>query len=320
MPSVMDGVNQRTQLVGKNRLELLLFNLGERQRYGINVFKVQEVIHCPTLTTMPNSAGCVRGIVNMRGKTISVIDLRMALGKSGMTDLTKSYVIVTEYNRKVQGLLVSGVDRIVNMNWNEVMPPPQGMGKRSYLTAVTRIDNELVEIIDVEKVLAEITGQATDVSESVKAEGNIEQNARYHVLVVDDSAVARNQIKRALDQIGMTTILANNGVEGLDVLKKFIADGSDINDHVSFVISDIEMPQMDGYTMTSEIRKNSDLMKLYVLMHTSLSGVFNNKLVEKAGADQFLPKFNPDEFAHAMNELIASGKVKPVIHTAGQKN
>lgn len=312
----MDGVNQRTQLVGKNRLELLLFNLGERQRYGINVFKVQEVIQCPPLTTMPKSASAVRGIVNMRGRTISVIDLRMAMGKSTIVDVDKSYVIVTEYNRKVQGLMVNGVDRIINMNWNEVLPPPLGMGKRSYLTAVTRIDDALIEIIDVEKVLAEISGQETEVSVDVRAEGSAERNALYHVLVVDDSSVARNQIKRTLDQIGVTCTLANNGAEGLDLLKACVADGSSVYDHFSFVISDIEMPQMDGYTMASEIRKEPGLSRIYIVMHTSLSGVFNSKLVEKAGADQFMPKFNADEFAHTMQQLISSGKVKPVAQPA----
>lgn len=312
MASVMDGVNQRTQMVGQNRLELLLFNLGERQRYGINVFKVQEVIQCPALTAMPKSAYAVRGIVNMRGRTIPVIDLRMAVGKSAIEEITKAYVIVTEYNRKVQGLLVQGVDRIINMNWSDILPPPQGMGKGTYLTAVTRVDEELIEIIDVEKVLAEISGTGQDVSGEIRAEGEESNNASYHILVVDDSSVARNQIKRTLEQIGLTCTLANNGEEGLAQLRAWVADGSAISDHISFVISDIEMPKMDGYTLTSEIRRDPDLNKLYIIMHTSLSGVFNSKLVEKVGADQFLPKFHPDEFARVILDIIQSGAVKAI--------
>lgn len=315
MASVMDGVNQRTQMVGQNRLELLLFNLGERQRYGINVFKVQEVIQCPALTAMPKSAFAVRGIVNMRGRTIPVIDLRMAVGKSAIEELTKAYVIVTEYNRKVQGLLVQGVDRIINMNWSDILPPPQGMGKGTYLTAVTRVDEELIEIIDVEKVLAEISGTGQDVSGEIRAEGEESNNASYHILVVDDSSVARNQIKRTLEQIGLTCTLANNGEEGLAQLRAWVADGSAISDHISFVISDIEMPKMDGYTLTSEIRRDPDLNKLYIIMHTSLSGVFNSKLVEKVGADQFLPKFHPDEFARVILDIIQTGAVKAITST-----
>ncbi|HFB98968.1 MAG TPA: purine-binding chemotaxis protein CheW, partial [Bryobacterales bacterium] len=134
MAGILDGVDQRTQLVGQNRLELLLFTLGDRQRYGINVFKVQEVIHCPTLTAVPHAHPIVRGIANMRGRTIPVMDLARAIGKRPLPEGSDLFVIITEYNRSVQGFLVSAVDRIVNMNWEEILPPPKGMGKDNYLT------------------------------------------------------------------------------------------------------------------------------------------------------------------------------------------
>jgi len=311
MAGVMEGVDLRTQMVGENRLELLLFHLAGKQRYGINVFKVQEVIQCPPLTSVPNSAHCVRGIVNMRGKTITIIDLGMAMGKSPVEDPSKGYVIVTEFNRKIQGMLVNRVDRIINMNWGEIMPPPAGMGSTAYLTAVTRIDDELIEIIDVEKVLSEIIGQKSDVSEAILSERDEEQV--YRIMVVDDSSVARNQVKRTLEQLGIEVILANDGAEGLNKLKALAEQNEgNIKKHLSMIISDVEMPKMDGYTLTTEIRKDPLLKDLFIVLHTSLSGVFNKQMVQKVGANEFLAKFQPDELATLVLDVTKAGKVKAV--------
>src|SRR5471032_2618933 len=165
MAGVMDSVNQRTQLVGQNRLELLLFRLDGQQLYGINVFKVREVLQCPKLTVMPKSSPVVCGVANIRGATIPILDLAMATGSGRLLDQSNPFVIITEYNTKTQGFLVRSVERIVNMNWEEIHPPPKGTGRDHYLTAVTRVDNQLVEIIDVEKILAEVA----PVSESISA-------------------------------------------------------------------------------------------------------------------------------------------------------
>jgi len=165
MSGVLANVDLRTQLAGHNRLELLLFRLDSNQLFGINVFKVQEVIQCPPLTQVPDSHPVVSGITNMRGRTITVMDLGKAIGVSGVAVPEDNFVVVTEYNQHVQGFLVGGVDRIVNMNWGDILPPPKGIGNDNYLTAVTRVDGELVEIIDVEKVLSEVVGWAEEVSQ-----------------------------------------------------------------------------------------------------------------------------------------------------------
>lgn len=158
MTSLLDGVNQRTRLAGQNRLELLLFRLGGRQRYGINVFKVREAIACPPLTRFPGANPVVRGAAKIRGQTISVFDLAQGIGKQPIADPAQSFVIITEYNRSVQGFLVSQVERIVNTSWADILPPPSASGSNHYMTAVTRVDDELVQIIDVEKVMAEVLG------------------------------------------------------------------------------------------------------------------------------------------------------------------
>jgi len=307
MAGILDSVNQRTQLVGQNRLELLLFKLNGRQRFGINVFKVREVLQCPPLTSMPKSNTYIRGVAHIRGQTISVIDLSMAVGGRPIKSIEDGFIIIAEYNRTVQGFLVGGVERIVNMNWEKIMPPPSGAGRYSYLTAVTEIENELVEILDVEKILNEICPVNTEVSSEVAESGDIQKDLGERIVfIADDSAVARNQVKRALEPLGVQTELAKNGKEALVRLKEIakLDCQTDITERVALLISDVEMPEMDGYTLTAEIKADPKLAPLHVILHTSLSGVFNQAMIEKVGADDFIAKFNPDELATAVKKWV----------------
>jgi two-component system chemotaxis response regulator CheV len=303
MASILDSVNQRTQLVGQNRLELLLFRLNGRQRFGINVFKVREVLQCPPLTVMPKLNSCIRGVAHIRGQTISVIDLSMAVGKRPIEDLSKCFIIISEYNRSVQGFLVHSVERIINMNWESILPPPKGAGRINYMTAVTEVDGELVEILDVERILNEISPVATDVSEELVQASVDHPTLGRPVLVADDSSVARKQVQRALEAIGVECVLAKDGREALNMLLEMTKNGP-IKDQVALVISDIEMPEMDGYTFTAEIRNNPNLKDLHVILHTSLSGVFNQAMVQKVGANNFIAKFQPDELAKAVQNAL----------------
>lgn len=304
MSSILDTVNQRTQMVGKNRLELLMFVLRGKQLYGINVFKVREVIQCPPLTTMPGCHPVVRGIAQIRGKAISVIDLSMAVGGGALEQEQNCFVVIAEYNRKVQGFLVRAVERIVNMKWSDIHPPPKGSGNDHYLTAVTNIDDKMVEIIDVEKILSEITPNNAQVSEEVIAQSNDEASQERCILIADDSSVARNQIKRTVEQLGYKTKIFNDGKACHDYLVGEAMDGNSIEGNISMLISDIEMPEMDGYTLTAAIRNNDKLSHMWVILHTSLSGVFNEAMVKKVGADDFIAKFNPDELAKAIQKRI----------------
>ncbi|WP_426358532.1 chemotaxis protein [Pseudocolwellia sp. HL-MZ19] len=305
MASILDSVNQRTQLVGQNRLELLLFKLVGRQRFGINVFKVREVLQCPRLTPMPKQDKYIKGIAHIRGQTISVIDLSKATGGPAIEQTENSFIIIAEYNRSVQGFLVASVERITTLSWKDVMPPPEGAGKSSYLTAVTEIDNEMVSILDVEKILNEINPVSTELSEGVADVTVGEQVGDKLVMIADDSAVARNQVKRALAPLGLNIILAKNGQEALDQLQE-IAETCEnsITEKVALMISDIEMPEMDGYTLTAEVKATEKMRALPIILHTSLSGIFNNAMVEKVGADDFIPKFNPDELATAVKKWL----------------
>jgi two-component system chemotaxis response regulator CheV len=281
---------------------LLLFRLVGKQLYGINVFKVKEVIQCPPLTNIPRPHKAVRGIANMRGKTITIMDLSVSIGGPSLGDVTERFIVITEYNRQTQGLLVGSVDRIVNMNWEEILSPPKGVTEDSYMTAVTRVDGEMVEIVDVEKVLKEIVGGSETVSEGIVDESIREEV--QHVLVVDDSNVARKQVKHVLDQLGVETTLCNNGQEALGQLRAWVDGGKNLNEWLPLIISDVEMPVMDGYTLTTEIRKDPELQHLHVVLHTSLSGVFNESMIKQVGADSFLAKYEPDDLATLVQERL----------------
>lgn len=306
MAGILDSVNQRTQLVGQNRLELLLFRLAGRQRFGINVFKVREVLQCPPLTAIPKRNKFVKGIAHIRGQTISVIDLSLATGGRPIENTKDSFIIIAEYNRSVQGFLVHSVERIININWEAIMPPPKGTGGRSsYLTAVTEIDKELVEIIDVEKILEEISPSPTALTKEFEVAAISESLGDRTILIADDSAVARNQVKRALEDLGVSMHLVKNGREALTYLQETAKScHSSVTEKIGLLISDIEMPDMDGYTLTAEIRMDPLLKPLHVILHTSLSGVFNQQMVQKVGADDFIAKFNPDELAESVRKWL----------------
>lgn len=305
MTKLMDNINSRTQLVGQNRLELLMFQLGTRQRFGINVFKVREVIKCPPLTRAPQSHPVIRGIANMRGKTITIMDLAMAVGHPPIENIDEAFIIISEYNRHVQGFLVSGVDRIVNMNWEEIKAPPRGLGIVSFLTAVTKVDNELVEIIDVEKVMADTLGYSDEVDSSITEGASVEDVHKKHVLVVDDSSMARKQIIKVLEKMEVSYSQACNGKEAYDMLLEWAADGSQsVKEKCSLVLSDVEMPEMDGYTLTKKIKEHDVLGSLTVLLHSSLSGAFNESMVKKVGADDFLAKYDANDLARRVLEHL----------------
>lgn len=308
MIGVMDSVNELTEVVGQNRMELLLFKLsGLRQRYGINVFKVREVLPCPRLTVMPKLQKYVIGVAHIRGQTISVIDLAYAIGGRPSRDIEKCFIIIAEYNRSTHAFLVSSVERILNMNWDKIMPPPKGAGDSNYMTAVTEIDGELVEILDVEKILEEISPsklEKQDLDEVYDEEfSKLIQQHKPKVLVADDSRVALNQVTAATEKLNLEVIKAHDGREAYNILREMAAKGP-INQQVALVISDVEMPEMDGYTLCASIRKDPSLKPAYVILHTSLSGVFNLGMVSKAGANDFIPKFNPLELAKAVKKGI----------------
>ena len=308
MSGLLASIDSRTNLVGENRLELLMFHLKGQQTFAINVFKIQEVVQVPPLTEVPRSHPAVCGIAHLRDRAVPVIDLNVAIGRSPLPRDESCNLIVTEYNRSIQGFVIGAVDRIVNLNWDSILPPPKASGNAHFLTAFTRINEKIVEILDVERVLADIIPPSTVVSEEVRDSSLKELigDQRIEILSVDDSSTARNQIRGALESLDLNidVVHASDGLKGLEMLKQMAADGADVANRFLMLITDAEMPEMDGYRLTSEIRSDERLKDLFVVMHTSLSGSFNETMTKKVGCDGFLSNFRPDELATLVQDRI----------------
>ncbi|MDA7746927.1 chemotaxis protein CheV [Psychromonas sp.] len=308
MANLMDTIDQRTNLVGENRLELLLFHLSGRQLFALNVFKVKEVVKLPALNKLPNSHYHIDGVATIRGESIPVINLKAAIGLQPLQADAESNLIITEYNRTVQGFLVGKVEHIVNMTWGEIMEPPSTVGRNHYLTAITKLKEggkeELVEIIDVEKVLAEILHYKIDISEGVVDQNILSEFVGRKILHADDSSTARKQVSSTLEQLGIEIIPAKNGLEALTILKTWIEEGKNVEEELLMLITDAEMPAMDGYKLTNEIRNDPAMCELFVVLNTSLSGDFNKAMVKKVGCNEFLSKFQPDELVKVVQERL----------------
>ncbi|MFT5675853.1 MAG: two-component system chemotaxis response regulator CheV [Paraglaciecola sp.] len=314
MSGILSSVDQRTQLVGENRLELLMFKLGTRHTFAINVFKVKEVITIPVLNKMPGSHANLSGVTNYRGTSIPVINLRASIKMSASSESHgDGNVIITEYNRSVQGFLIGQIMSIVNTTWSEIHPPPTAVGKNNYLTAITQVEvdgkKEIVEIIDVEKVLAEIIEYDTTISKEILDEEVAAHLVGHSILVVDDSATARWQIRETLSQLGLNIIEQKDGLKALNLLRSWADEGIKVTDKILMMFTDAEMPEMDGYRLTAEVRDDPRMSDLFITLNTSLSGSFNQAMVEKVGCNRFISKFQPDQLVDVvqqrMRELLA---------------
>lgn len=306
MSGINSTVNQRTNMAGQNRLELLLFGLNSNQEYGINVFKVREVLPCPDLTGIPKQHSSLKGLAHIRGETIPVIDLAEAIGETAIAEDQRAgcFLIVTEYNRMVLSFLVRKVDRILPTKWDRISAPPMELAGGNYLTAVVENDGRLIEILDVEQVLSDLIPVSTEVNKNIATKEVKNQAGEHHILIVDDSSVARMQMKKALESLSVKVTTAKNGRAALDILLRLADKDIDMSSLFLMVISDIEMPEMDGYSLVKKIREDARLRSMHVVLHSSLSGRFNLSMVKRVGADAFIGKFNADELASTVIERM----------------
>ena len=317
MSDLLKNIDARTRLAGTNKLEILLFSLGtdartgRRETYGINVFKVREVMRTPPITSAPEMPPSVEGMVSLRGVLVPVVDLARY---AGIGDGAKREImIVTEYNGHTQGFLVEAVDTILRLDWAQMrVPPAMLMAKLGGLvTAVTELpNNELVMMLDVEKVLAETAG--SDDEHLFKGIEPLDEE-NVTILYADDSSVARNQIARTLDVLKVRGIAAVNGRAAWDELDKIAraadANGRKMRDVVRLVLTDIEMPEMDGYILTKKIKSDPRFEGIPVLMHSSLSGMSNQQLGLSVGVDEYVPKFEPQRLSSTLRRLLGKGGV-----------
>lgn len=299
--ALLDSVESHTRLAGHNRVAMLLFRLGDKQLFGINVFKVREVLRKPLMEKLPGMHEWLAGSFDYRGKTIPAIDLAQAMGYRPLADVDSAHLVVTEFSRSMQGFLVADFQRIVHCTGESLEAPSTTLGFGNRVNAVSRIEGQLMAVVDVEQVLASIDGAPADVSAHIQHEAGNRQPSQRRVLVVDDSTVARQRVVAVLKHLNIECVIAQDGQEALEFLTDTL-DGE--SEKVGLVISDIEMPRLDGYALTRAVRETPALRQLKVVLHSSLSGVFNETLVREVGADRFIAKFQPDLLAKTVLELI----------------
>ncbi|MBF0124575.1 MAG: chemotaxis protein CheV [Magnetococcales bacterium] len=290
----MDDIDRRTNLAFSNEMEMLTFFLTDGQLYGLNVFKIIEILECPkTVTRMPHAHAAVVGAIDFRGHAVPLIDLSYALGMEA-TDRSVgvSYVLICEYSTTTQGLLISRPNMLIHKSWDDVNRPEGSLYDTTYLTAITYHDDQPVQILDVEKILSEIIGIDDTVATDLVEKGQHLVMKEHHILAVDDSKAARSMIHSALEQLGIQHTLFDNAASALEALEASVADGQTCP--YTIVFSDIEMPIMDGFTFTRKVKANPKLAGIYLALHSSLSNKSNEHKAKQMGADGFIPKFQPN--------------------------
>jgi two-component system, chemotaxis family, chemotaxis protein CheV len=305
--TLMESVDARTKLAGSNRMEILLFSLGTHETFGINVFKVREVCRTPAITKAPNMPGGVEGLISLRGNVIPVLSLAKVMRLSDAPAGLGTSMMVTEYSKRTLGFLVHGVDRIIRVDWQKVKAPESVVSNDlgAYITAITELpDGKLVSIVDVEQILANTFGDSII--------GQIERmdaGRDFNVFFVDDSAVARRKIAEVLDKLGVKHKHALNGQEAWTRLSGMAAHcqqlGSSLRDEVNLILVDAEMPEMDGYVLTKNIKSDPRFQGIPVVMHSSLSSEANRAMGKNVGVDAYVAKFDAE---------ILAGTIRPMLN------
>ena len=301
-----DEIDEKTKLAGSNKLELLLFDLGTRETFGINVFKIKEVMPCPKITRMPNSSRGMKGVFSLRGNVLPALDLCHFLGLPDLSEDTPRNLIVTEYSQSSQGFIVGKIDRIIRVDWEVVKAPKAIFGQASgpeKITAITELEGgRLVSILDVEQILFDAFGDSK--MPSLRQEPKSLAGGEGIVFFADDSGIARRKISEVLDHLGVSFQLAESGLEAWSKLDGLATGaqsaGKRVKDVVKLILTDAEMPEMDGYVLTKKIKGDARFEGVPVVMHSSLSSQANRAMGAAVGVDGYVAKFDPHNLADAI--------------------
>jgi len=303
--NLLDGVDARTRLAGSNQMEILLFSLGTREIFGINVFKVREVGRTPHITKTPNMPKGVEGLISLRGNVIPVLSLASFLDLENPPEGLGKTMMVAEYSKRTLGFLVHEVDRIIRVDWEKVKAPESVLSaNQGLITAVIELSGgHLVSILDVEQILANAFGEAVIVDippARVREETSI--------FFVDDSVVARKKITEVLDKLGVKHKHATNGAEAWTRLQAIAAHaqqmGVPLREEINLILVDAEMPEMDGYVLTKNIKSDSRFEGVPVVMHSSLSSEANRAMGKSVGVDAYVAKFDAEVLADTLRPLV----------------
>ena len=303
--TILEAVDARTRLAGSNKMEILLFSLGTGETFGINVFKVREITHAPPITQAPNLPPGVEGVISLRGNIIPVLSLGRFVNIDAPVSAYPT-MMITEFNRRTQGFLLHDVDHIVRVAWDKVRAPDSMVsGGHGIITAITRLpDGRLVSILDVEQVLASVFGEHVipDIAPADATDAA--------VFFVDDSIIARKEIAMVLEKLGTQHHHAKNGAEAWERLQQHAsraqAEGIPLRQRLRLILTDAEMPEMDGYVLTRFIKEDPRFNGIPVVMHSSLSSEANKAMGKRVGADAYVAKFDPVMLANTLRPWLGA--------------
>lgn len=317
MSTVLQEVDERSRLAGTNKFELLLFRLGadpggRRELFGINVFKVREALVMPQVTAMPGAPQHVLGVANIRGQIVPVIDLPALVG---CTPKGLNILVVTEYERSVQGFAVEDVEEIVRLEWSQVLSA-EANAVGGMVTSIARLDDgdqtRLALVLDVEKVLRDVLPSRVQEVKPEAVGQRLQIKPGSVILAADDSFVARSQIEKVLQALQAPYIMTKTGKEAWEKLQALAhdakAEGKDVRDKVAAVLTDLEMPEMDGFTLTRKIKEDERFKAIPVVVHSSLTGQANQEHAQKVGAEGFVGKFVAEELGAALRKVVSGGE------------
>lgn len=320
MATAQREIDERTNLTGSNMFELLLFQLGsnsnkeQAELFGINVFKVREIVIIPEITAIAGAPNYSRGVVRLRDQVIPVFDLPAIVGCKPAKEPT--LMIVTEYARSTQAFIVDSVEDIVRLEWSQVISAEASDVGESLVTSIAHLDHDrmgqrLVQVLDVEEILQKISpvkAKHRDQLKTVQNQAQVTIKPGTIVLAADDSGVARALMAQTLQTIGLPFEMMKSGKEAWDRLNALAqqaqTEGKTIYDKVSLILSDLEMPEMDGFTLTRNIKNDPRFNQIPVVIHSSLSGDTNAELVRRSGADGYVVKFATEELAKALADAL----------------
>ncbi|GKS88543.1 MULTISPECIES: chemotaxis protein [unclassified Acidovorax] len=317
MKAVQQEIDERTNLTGTNKFELLLFrlgideNLGKSELFGINVFKIREIVAMPSITPIAGATPHSLGVVNLRGQIIPVLDLPSIVGCKPQTGL--NIMLVTEYARTTQAFAVESVEDIVRLDWKQVLSAEASGTGGQLVTSIARLDgntdgSRLAQVLDVEAILQMVSPSDEHKVDPEKVGPRLKLKPGTMILAADDSFVARSLIEKELQALHAPYEMTKSGKEAWDRLNAIAraaeADGKTAADRVALVLTDLEMPEMDGFTLTRNIKQDARLNKIPVVIHSSLSGSANEDHVRSVGADGYVAKFVAEDLAETMRRVL----------------
>ena len=289
---------------GTNELEILEFKVSGNY-YGINVAKVKEIMKYQSLTPIPNGHPNLEGAFNTRGETISIINLAKCLGMKEEADSDKDMFLLTGFNDLSSGFHVNEVVGIHRVNWSQIIKPDSMISnsKSSVTTGIINIDGKLVILLDFEKIVADISPEVGIKLSEIDQLGERSINDAP-IIYAEDSQLLSTLIYDGLTKAGYTRIMpTNNGLELWEILQSYKKAGT-LKENVACVVTDIEMPQMDGHRLLKLIKNDPELKDIPVIIFSSLINDDMKRKGESLGADAQLSKNDMGEFIKKLDEIL----------------